>query len=41
MADKLYNVSSVNVQLKHSEELIKCIHNSGSHESDSVCKSLG
>ena len=27
MADKLYYVSSVNVQLKHSEQLMKCIHN--------------
>ena len=27
MADKLYYVSSVNVRLKHSEQLMKCIHN--------------
>ena len=27
MADKLYYVSSVNVQLKHYEQLMKCIHN--------------
>ena len=28
MADKLYYVSSVNVRLKRSEQLMKCIHNS-------------
>ena len=26
MAEKLYYVSSVNVQLKHCEQLMKCIH---------------